>query len=97
MVIDLDMMKRINYEETLMQKMVFWAFKKIQNSTIQSILICQTHTKLIRQMLLKPGQLIICSHYSPIYFQLHFMHMPSRLPHPTKDKGQAAGAGKMDL
>jgi len=56
MVIDLDMMKkRIKYEETLMQTMVFWAFKKIQNSTIQSILIYQDHTKLIRQMLLKTG------------------------------------------
>lgn len=44
MVIDLDMMKKkTKYEETLMQTTVFRAFKKIQNSIIQSILIYQAH------------------------------------------------------
>lgn len=43
----LEMMKeRIKYEDALMQTIVFWASKEIQNSAIQSILIYQANAKL---------------------------------------------------
>lgn len=44
---DLEMIETIEHEETWMQTMASWAFKKIKNSTIQSILIYQAKAKLL--------------------------------------------------